>query len=112
MGLIGASGVDIPLRIPPIRRAHFRKRIGTVVFWKMAHWLLEITGSHQTVRIAGNRPIEDVAVYGRKQSGNAVSGKRHELDTSQKMQFNGDQAENPYILSGPSSRNYRHLPLS
>lgn|GEM_PF-1077310 len=81
------------------------RRIDTVVFWKMAHWLAQKYRSHikplmrkwyRTPEIGQSKTW---LIYGRSNQGKAVGKALRRLVTSQKMQFRWRNPErNPYIF--------------
>nr|WP_238474182.1 group II intron maturase-specific domain-containing protein [Altericroceibacterium spongiae] len=81
------------------------RRIDTVVFWKMAHWLAQKYRSrikplmHKWYRVPEISQSKTWLIYGRSNQGNAVGKALRRLVTSQKMQFRWRNPErNPYIF--------------
>lgn len=80
------------------------RRIDTVVFWKMAHWLAQKYRSRikplmrKWYRVPEIGQSKTWLIYGRSNQGNAVGKALRRLVTSQKMQFRWRNPErNPYI---------------
>ncbi|MEJ2459907.1 MAG: group II intron reverse transcriptase/maturase [Novosphingobium sp.] len=81
------------------------RRIDTVVFWKMAHWLAQKYRSRikplmrKWYRVPEIGQSKTWLIYGRSNQGNAVGKALRRLVTSQKMQFRWRNPErNPYIF--------------